>query len=97
VEPSWRSRGAGSALFGFVRQKALREGIGLLTLSVPAENSRTVRFHERHGFSRAEERDIRRLLGTKADRVLVGPDYYETPDGQRYYLLILSLEARRPE
>ena len=97
VEPSWRGRGAGSALFGFVLQKARREGIGLLTLSVPAENRRAVRFHERHGFSPAKGQILRRLLGPKADRVVVGPDYYETPEGRRYYLLFLSLAARRPE
>ena len=51
VRPEWRGRGIGTALLGALIERARREGVRALSLSVEPDNPAR-RLYERHGFVR---------------------------------------------
>jgi GNAT superfamily N-acetyltransferase len=55
VQSEERARGAGEALFAFLKAEAQRRGIGRIDLTTDPANSGAQRFYERLGGERAEK------------------------------------------
>lgn len=54
VDPMFRSRGLGRTLINAFRNKALIDGIRIITLEVRETNERAIRFYRKNGFMPSE-------------------------------------------
>ncbi len=71
LDPAWRSRGHGSAIYGAFENWAAAEGANTITLAVVAANPRAAVFWERQGFAYPRSFPARRL----GDRIHIIIEY----------------------